>query len=71
MSDTEEAAAALVLLPPANLRPPKPLTVDNNFAASWRQWKKVWQRYKIAAGIYKQNDLVHVSTLLSVSNDKC
>lgn len=69
MSDTEETppvAAAPFMLPPANLPPPKPLVVDDNLASNWKQWKKVWQRYEIAAGIYKQADLVRVSTLLSV-----
>ena len=28
--------------------------------------REVWQRYEIAAGIYKEEDLVRVSTLLSV-----
>lgn len=31
-----------------------------------KQWKKVWQRFEIAAGINKQEDLVRVSILLSV-----
>ncbi|XP_067047046.1 uncharacterized protein [Acropora muricata] len=69
MSSTEEtppAAATQFMLPPANLPPPKPLIVDDNLASNWKQWKKVWQRYEIAAGIYKQEDLVRVSTLLSV-----
>ena len=69
MRSTEEtppAAATQFMLPPANLPPPKPLIVDDNLASNWKQWKKVWQRYEIAAGIYKQEDLVRVSTLLSV-----
>ena len=69
MSSTEEtppAAATQFMLPPANLPPPKPLIVDDNLATTWKQWKKVWQRYEIAAQIYKQEDIVRVSTLLSV-----
>ena len=69
MSSTEEtppAAATQFMLPPANLPPPKPLIVDDNLASNWKQWKKVWQRYEITAGIYEQEDLVRVSTLLSV-----
>ncbi|PFX12592.1 Transposon Tf2-9 polyprotein [Stylophora pistillata] len=54
------------MLPPENLPPPKPLIVDENLASNWKQWKKVWQRYEIATRIYKQEDLVRVSTLLSV-----
>jgi len=71
MSSTEEtppAAATQFMLPPANLPPPKPLIVDDNLASNWKQWKKVWQRYEIAAGIYKQEDLVRglrVSKLLA------
>ena len=51
MSDTEEmplVAAAPFMLPPANLQPPKPLLVDDNLASNWKQWMRVWQRYKIA-----------------------
>ena len=69
MSSTEEtppAAATQFMLPPANLPPPKSLIVDDNLASDWKQWKKVWQRYEIAAGIYNEEDLVRVSTLLSV-----
>ena len=64
---TEQATGTgQLILPPANLPPPKPLVMDDNLATSWKQWKKVWQRYEIAAGIYKQDDIVRVSTLLSV-----
>ena len=64
--ETPPAAATPFMLPPVNLPPPKPLIVDDNLASNWKQWKKVWQRYEIAAGIYKQEDLIRVSTLLSV-----
>ena len=66
MPDTEEQATAPLIMPPANLPPPKPLVIVDNLATSWKQWKKIWQRYEIAAGIYKQSDLVRVATLLSV-----
>lgn len=69
MAEAEETPPADVtpfMLPPANFPPQKPLIVDENLASNWKQWKKVWQRYEIAAGIYKQDDLVRVSTLLSV-----
>ena len=58
MPDAEEAppvAAALFMLPSANLPPPKPLVVDDNMASNWKQWKKVWQRHEIAAGINKRS----------------
>lgn len=66
MPNTEEQAAVPLIMPPVNLPPLKPLTIDDNLATSWKQWKKIWQCYEIAAGIYKQSDLVRVSTLLSV-----
>lgn len=69
MNETKEtppAAATPFVPPPANLPPPKPLVVDGNLESNWKQWKKGWQRYEIAVGIYKQEDLVRVSTLLSV-----
>lgn len=53
-----------------NLPPPKPLVVDDNLASNWKQWKKVWQRYEIATGINKQENLVRVSTLLSVIGEE-
>ena len=53
-----------------NLPPPKPLVVDDNLASNWKQWRKVWQRYEIATGIYKQENLVRVSTLLSVIGEE-
>lgn len=62
----EEQATAPSILPPANLPLPKPLVVDENLSTNCKQWKKVRQRYEIAAGIYKQADLVQVSTLLLV-----
>jgi len=69
MSDAEEGAEATPaiapLITPMNLSPPKPLVVDDDLASNWKQWKKVWQRYGIATGICKQEDLVRVSTLLS------
>ena len=58
MPDTEEKAAAPLIMPSANLPPPKPLVIDDNLATSWKQWKKIWQRYEIAAGINKQSDSV-------------
>ena len=75
MSDAEEGAAAtpavaLLIVPPMNLPPPKPLVVDDNLSSNWKQWKKVWQRYEIATGICKQEDLVRVSTLLSVIGEE-
>ena len=72
MTDAEETppvAATPFKQPPANLPPPKSLVVDDNLASNWKQWKKVWQRYKIVMGIYKQEDLVRglrVSKLLAV-----
>ena len=77
MADAEEGAAAmpavaLLIAPqsPMNLPLPKPLVVDDNLASNWKQWKKVWQRYEIGAGICKQEDLVRVSTLLSVIGEE-
>ena len=64
------SAVAPLILPPMNLPPPKPLVVDDNLASNWKQWKKVWQRYEIATGIYKQENLVRVSTLLSVIGEE-
>ena len=48
MADAEEGAeatpaVALLIAPPMNLPPPKPLVVDDNLASNWKQWKKVWQ----------------------------
>ena len=68
-SSTEETpptAATQFMVPPANLPPPKLLIMDDNLAKNWKKWEKAWKRYEIAAGIYKQEDLVRVSTLLSV-----
>lgn len=64
------SAVAPLILPPMNLPPPKPLVVDDNLASNWKQWKKVWQRYEIGTGIYKQENLVRVSTLLSVIGEE-
>ena len=72
MTDAEETppvAATPFKQPPANLPPPKSLVVDDNLASNWKQWKKVWQRYEIVMGIYKQEDLVRglrVSKLLAI-----
>ena len=64
------SAVAPLILPPMNLTTPKPLVVDDHLASNWKQWKKVWQRYEIATGIYKQENLVRVSTLLSVIGEE-
>ena len=61
MSDAETPTA--IYIPPANIPPPKPLVFDDNFAASW---KKAWNHFKIATGVYKQDGVVLVSTLLSI-----
>ena len=55
-----------IYMPPANLPPPKPLVMDNNLATNWNAWKKAWTRYEVATGVNKQEQLVRVSTLLSV-----
>ncbi|RLJ22759.1 hypothetical protein DJ031_00295 [bacterium endosymbiont of Escarpia laminata] len=60
------ASATAMLIPPANIPPPRPLIMDNNLATNWKQWRKIWQRYEIATGIYKQEGLIRVATLLSV-----
>ena len=60
------APPAQIFMPPANLPPPKALVMDDNVATNWKAWKKVWSRYEIATGIFKQEPLVRVSTLLSV-----
>ena len=75
MADAEEGAEAMpavapLIVPPMNLPPPRLLAVDDNLASNWKQWKKVWQRYEIATGICKQEDLVCVSTLLSVIGEE-
>ena len=75
MADAEEGAEAMpavapLIVPQMNLPPPRLLAVDDNLASNWKQWKKVWQRYEIATGICKQEDLVCVSTLLSVIGEE-
>ena len=69
----EEATPAQEILPtaqiymlPANLPPPKPLVMDDNLTTNWNAWKKAWTRYEVATGVNKQEQLVRVSTLLSV-----
>ena len=44
--------------------------MDDNLPSNWKQWKKVWQRYETATGICKPDDLVRVSTLLSVIGEE-
>ena len=65
-SDSTSGERVAVPPPPANLPPPKPLTMGDNLATSWKQWRKIWLRYEIATGINKQEGLVRVATLLSV-----
>ena len=65
-STSAAATASPIYIPPANLPPPKPLLMDENLASNWKAWKKSWCRYEIATGIYKQETVVRVSTLLSV-----
>ena len=55
-----------MMAPPVNIPPPRPLLMDNNLSTNWKQWRKVWQRFEIATGIFKQEDLIRVATLLSV-----
>ena len=55
-----------IYMPPANLPPPKPLVMNNNLATNWNAWKKAWTRYEVATGVNKQEQLVRVSTLLSL-----
>ena len=71
---TEAAEASIVVppaptqvfIPPSNLPPPKALNFDDNLATAWKSWKAAWQRYEIATGVYKQEGIVRVSTLLSI-----
>ena len=53
-------------MPPANVPPTKPLVMDDKLASNWNAWKKAWTRYEVATGVNKQEQLVRVSTLLSV-----
>ena len=53
-------------MPPANVPPTKPLVMDDKLASNWNARKKAWTRYEVATGVNKQEQLVRVSTLLSV-----
>lgn len=64
MWDTE--TPSVINVPPANIPPPKPLVFDDNVATGWKTWKKAWNRFEIATGVYKQDGVVRVSTLLSI-----
>ena len=64
MSDPETPAAKYI--PPANIPPLKPLVFDDNVATGWKTWKKAWNRIEIATGVYKQDGVVRVLTLLSI-----
>ena len=66
MAEAEETSVPIQMMPPINLPPPKPLVMNENLDENWRQWKKIWRRYEIATGTYKQDELVRVATLLSV-----
>ena len=50
----------------ANIPPPRPLLMDNNLSTNCMQWRKVWQRFEIVIGIFKQEVLIRVAILLSV-----
>ena len=58
-----------MIMPPANLPPPKSLVMDDNLSTRWRHWRNIWQRYEIASDISTQNDEVHIATLLSAIGD--
>ena len=40
--------------------------MDDKLASNRNAWKKAWTRYEVATGVNKQEQLVRVSTLLSV-----
>ena len=61
-----QAALAQVFIPLSTLPLPKALIFDNNLATAWKSWKQAWQRYKIATGVHKKEDIVRVSTPLSI-----
>ena len=60
------AGTSQIFVPPSNLPPPKALSFDDNLATTWKSWKQAWKRYEIATGVYKQEGIVCVSTLLSI-----
>ena len=64
------ASTVTMMIPPANIPPPRPLDMDDNLATNWKQWRKTWQRYEIATGIFKQEGLIRVATLLSVIGEQ-
>ena len=64
------ASTVTMMIPPANIPPPRPLDMDDNLATNWKQWRKTWQRYEIATGICKQEGLIRVATLLSVIGEQ-
>ena len=39
---------------------------DDNVATGWKTWKKAWKRFEVATGVYRQDGVVRVSTLLSI-----
>ena len=63
------AGTSQIFVPPSNLPPPKALSFDDNLATTWKSWKQAWKRYEIATGGNKQEGIVRVSTLLSISGE--
>ena len=49
-------------MPLVDLLPPKVLCFDDNLATTWKSWK----HYEIATGMHKQENIVCVSTVLSI-----
>ena len=46
---------------------PKTLNINDKSASSpWKYWKKTWERYGIATGIYETGNKKRVCTLLSI-----
>ena len=73
MTDDEQAPPqqpqVQIFVPPANLLPPKALVFDDNLAKTGKAGKERWKarsRYEIATGVAMQDEIIRVSTLLSV-----
>ena len=50
-----------------NIPAPKPLNINDKSASSlWNYWKKTWERFEIAMGIYEAGDKKRVCTRLSI-----
>lgn len=55
----------------ASIKPPKPLIIEENMAAKWKQWWRQFKWYSVATELETKPPPIQAATFLSCIGDEC